>query len=184
MHLLLMQGIKKRPRQQYSRGRESICQALGKLQGREDDSQRQSSLQKINLPQLTNAAVPEQPVLCHVEEPSSPSFWNTPFKVKINGKVLDATLDTGTSHFAVQADIVQNQAKLKVNVKPWSATPILLPDGGECQPLKPTWLALGFKGQCFHHHFTIVPRLPSTLILGMDFMLHAFITIRIPSSMS
>ncbi len=117
----------------------------------EDDSQRQSSLQKIILPQPTDAAVPEQPVLCHVEDPTSSSFWNTPFRVKINlhGQVLDATLDTGASLSAVQADIVQNQAKLRVNIKPWSAPPIQLADGGACQPLGLTWLAFGFMGQRF-----------------------------------
>lgn len=70
----------------------------------------------MNLPQPTNAAVLEPPVLCHVEDPTSPSFWNTPFRVKINlhGQVLDATLDTGASLSAVQADIIQNQAKIRL----------------------------------------------------------------------
>lgn len=118
-----------------------------------------------------------------MEDPTSPSFWNTPFRVKINlhGQVLDATLDTGASLSAVQADIVQNHAKLKVNIKPWSAPPIQLADGGACQPLGLTWLAFGFMGQRFYHRFAIVPRLPSTLVLGMDFMLRASITIHIPS---
>ncbi len=108
---------------------------------------------------------------------------NTPFRVKINlhGQVLDATLDTGASLSAVQADIVQNQAKLKVNIKPWSAPPIQLADGGACQPLGLTGLAFGFMGQRFYHRFAIVPCLPSTLVLGMDFMLRASITIHIPS---
>ncbi len=118
-----------------------------------------------------------------MEDPTSSSFWNTPFRVKINlhGQVLDATLDTGASLSAVQADIVQNQAKMKVNIKPWSAPPIQLADGGACQPLGLTWLAFGFMGQRFYHRFAIVPRLPSTLVLGMDFMLRASITIHIPS---
>lgn len=117
-----------------------------------------------------------------MEGPTSPSFWNTPFRVKINlhGQVLDATLDTGASLSAVQADFVKNQAKLKVNIKPWSVPPIQLVDGGACQPLGLTWLAFGFMGR-FYHRFAIVPRLPSTLVLGMDFMLHASITIHIPS---
>ncbi|KAL0147801.1 hypothetical protein M9458_056878 [Cirrhinus mrigala] len=70
------------------------------------DSQRQSSLQKIIWPQPTDSAAPKQPVLCHVEDPTSPSFWNTPFRVKINlhGQVLDATLDTGASFSAVPAE--------------------------------------------------------------------------------
>ncbi len=95
--------------------------------------------------------------------------------------MLDATLDTGASLSAVQADIVQNQAKLKVNIKPWSAPPIQLADGGACQPLGLTWLAFGFMGQRFYHRFAIVPRLPSTLVLGMEFMLRASIIIHIPS---
>lgn len=70
----------------------------------------------MNSPQLTYCSVPAQPVLCHMEDPKSPSFWNTPFRVKINlrGRVLDATLDTGASLSAVQADIVQNHNGLKL----------------------------------------------------------------------
>lgn len=128
-------------------------------------------------------------MLCHVEDTTSPSFWNTPFRVKFNlhGQVLDATLDTGTSLSEVQADIVQDQAKMKANVKPWTAPPIQLADGGACQPLGLTWLAFGFMGQRFYHHCNCpMPTLNS--VLGMDFMLRhgtiasdASITIHIPS---
>lgn len=170
--------VYKQTQTQWCSVREYIFQAEGK-----------PSLQKIHLPQLTNATIPELPVLCHVEDTTSPSFWNTPFRVKFNlhGQVLDATLDTGTSLSEVQADIVQDQAKMKANVKPWTAPPIQLADGGACQPLGLTWLAFGFMGQRFYHHCNCpMPTLNS--VLGMDFMLRhgtiasdASITIHIPS---
>lgn len=60
-------------------------------------------------------------------------------------------------------------------------SPIQLVERGACQPLGVTWLAFSCMGQWFHHHFAIVPHPLSTLVLGMDFMLHASVTIHIPS---
>lgn len=75
-------------------------------------------------------------------------------------------LNTGASLSAMQADIVQNQVKLKTNVKPWTAPTIPTPGAD--------MVGLCFMGQRLFHYFTVVPRLPSTLVLGMDFMLRAF----------
>lgn len=46
-------------------------------------------------------------MLSHVEDKMLDSFWNTPLKAKVNFErtVLDATLDTGASISAVNADI-------------------------------------------------------------------------------
>lgn len=118
-----------------------------------------------------------------MEDPTSSSYWSTPFTVKVNlrGQVLDATIDTGASLSAVQADIIQNHGGLKGRIQPWTSPPLKLADGGACQPVGLTWLAFGFMGQRFYHRFVIVPRLSSTLVLGMDFMLRASVSIHVPS---
>lgn len=122
-------------------------------------------------------------ILSHVEDIASPSFWNTPFRVKINfnGQVLEATLDTRASLSAVRADIVQSHPKLKANIKLWTTSPILLADGSTCDPVGVTWLNFGFMGEGFYQRFAVVTHLPSRLVLGMDFMQQASVTIHIPS---
>lgn len=44
-----------------------------------------------------------------------------------------------------------------------------------------TWLTIGFMGKCFYHCFVIIHALSAPLILGMDLMLHASVSINVPS---
>ncbi|ROL47164.1 hypothetical protein DPX16_18962 [Anabarilius grahami] len=125
----------------------------------------------------------DQPTLCHVEDVTSTSYWNTPFRVKVNlyGQAFDATLDTGASLSAVQSVVIQTLPGRDNKIKPWSAPPIHLADGAPCCPLGVIWLSLGFMGQRFYHRFAVVHNLSSPLILGMDFMLRSSVTIHVPS---
>lgn len=122
-------------------------------------------------------------VLGHVEDRVSPSFWNTPFIVKVNlsNKAVDAALDTGASISAVRADMVSEVVKCLEKVQPWTAPPVQLANNTACSPTGIVWLNIGFQGQHFYHRFVVIPNLSSSLILGMDFMLRASVSIHIPS---
>lgn len=118
-----------------------------------------------------------------MEDIASMSYWNTPFRVKVNlyGKVFDATLDTGASLSAVRSAVVQNIPGRDVRLKPWTAPPVQLADGASCCPLGVIWLSLGFLGQSFYHRFAVVHNLSSSVILGMNFMLRSSVSIHVPS---
>lgn len=88
----------------------------GNFQG-EDISQRQPSPQTLTPPPPPSSTPHEQPELNHVEDETSQSPWDTPFKVKVNfkGTAMDATLDTGASLSAVRADLVPEKKHPKSN---------------------------------------------------------------------
>lgn len=135
------------------------------------------------MPRLPDDSVNDQPELFHVEDIVSTSYWNTPFRVKVNlyGQVFDATLDTGASLSAVHSAVVQTIPGGDVRLKPWSAPPVQLADGASCCPMGVIWLSLGFLGQRFYHRFAVVHNLSTPVILGMDFMLRSSVSIHVPS---
>ncbi len=57
---------------------------------------------------------PELLVLGHVEDHTSPSFWNAPFIIRVNlcNKAVDAALDTGASLSAVHANMISEGSGL------------------------------------------------------------------------
>lgn len=126
---------------------------------------------------------PESLVLGHVEDHSSPSFWNTPFILKVNfcHKAIDAALDTGASLSAVRTNMISDVLQHSQKVQPWTFPPIQLANSAVCTPTGIVWLNIGLQGKNFYHRFVIIPDLSSPLILGMDFMLRASVSIHIPS---
>lgn len=55
-------------------------------------------------------------------------------------------------------------------------------DGSTCGPVGTTWLKFGFMGEHFYQRFAVVTHMPSSLVLGMNFMQLAS-AIHIPSFM-
>lgn len=118
-----------------------------------------------------------------MEDHASPSFWNTPFIVKVNfcHKAIDAALDTGASLSAVRTNMISDVLRHSQKVQPWIFPPIQLANSAACTPTGVVWLNIGLQGKNFYHRFVIIPDLSSPLILGMDFMLRASVSIHIPS---
>ena len=117
-----------------------------------------------------------------MEDVSSESSWNTPFKVKVNFKrqALDATLDTGASFSAVRAELIPETDRNQ-SMAAWSAPPVRLANNVGCAPLGIIWLPIGFMGKHIYHRFVLIPNLSSPLVLGMDFMKRTCISIHIPT---
>ncbi len=126
---------------------------------------------------------PEPLVLGHVEDHTSPSFWNAPFIIRVNlcNKAVDAALDTGASLSAVHANMISDVLQHSQKVQPWTLPPIQLANSAYCSPTGIVWLNIGLKGQRVYHRYVIIPYLSSPFILGMDFMLRASVRIHIPS---
>ncbi|KAL7863396.1 hypothetical protein SRHO_G00123800 [Serrasalmus rhombeus] len=122
-------------------------------------------------------------LLGHIEDTSSTVFWNTPFCVtlKLKNHVVTATLDTGASLSAIQATYTEKNLSGKIKCTPWTAPPLRLADSAHCNPIGVTWLPVWLQGQRFFHRFVILSQMSSPVMLGMDFMLRASITIHVPS---
>lgn len=118
-----------------------------------------------------------------MEDITSSSYWNTPFRVQVNfhGQALEATLDTGASVSAVRADVSRFVPGGTFKATAWSASPLQLADGGMCCPSGLACLQFGFMGQRFYHRFAVIQNLSTPLILGMDFMMRASGVIQVPS---
>lgn len=118
-----------------------------------------------------------------MEDVTSSSSWNTPFRVQVNfhSQVLEATLDTGASISAVRADVSKMVPGGIFKTTVWSAPPLQLADGALCCPLGLAWLQFGFMGQRFYHRFAVIENLSAPLVLGMDFMMRASVVIQVPS---
>ncbi|KAI4899355.1 hypothetical protein NFI96_030477, partial [Prochilodus magdalenae] len=91
------------------------------------------------------------------------------------------TLDTGASLSAIQVTYAEKDSRGEIKCTPWSAPPLRLADSAPCDPIGVTWLPIWFQGQRFFHRFVILEQMSSPVILGMDFMLCASITIHVPS---
>ncbi|KAI4897785.1 hypothetical protein NFI96_003241 [Prochilodus magdalenae] len=133
----------------------------------------------------TNRVTTEAEVhhLGHIVDTSSNASWNTPFcvSVKLKNLVVSATLDTGASLSAVLADYVDKDIAGNVKCEPWTAPPLKLADSAYCDPVGVTWLPIWFQGQRFFHRFVVLTTMSSSLILGMDFMIRASISIHVPT---
>lgn len=121
-------------------------------------------------------------MLGHVEDHTS-SFWNTPFFFKVNlcSKAVDAALDTGASLSAVCTNMISDVLERSQKVQPWTLPPIQLANSASCSPTGIVWLNIDLQGKIFYHQFVIIPDLSSPLILEMDFMLRASVSIHVPS---
>ncbi|KAI4890099.1 hypothetical protein NFI96_006573 [Prochilodus magdalenae] len=91
------------------------------------------------------------------------------------------TLDTEASLSAIQATYAEKDSRGEIKCTPWPAPPLRLADSAPCDPIGVTWLPIRFQGQRFFHRFVILGQMSSPVILGMDFMLRASITIHVPS---
>ncbi len=65
---------------------------------------------------------PEPLVLGYVVDRTSPSFWNTPFIIRVNlcNKAVDAALDTGASLSAVRTNMISDVLQRSQKVQPWT----------------------------------------------------------------
>lgn len=129
----------------------------------EDTSQRQPYPKTLTPPPFTSPIPHEQPVCNHVEDETSQSPWNTPFKVKVNfkGTVLDATLVMGVSLSAIRADLIPENIQSRLWNTTWSAPPLWL-----ANPLG-NWQTISFMG---NQMFIVIPDLSFPLVLGIDFI--------------
>ncbi len=94
---------------------------------------------------------------------------------------MDAALDTGASLSAVRTNMISDVLQRSQKVQPWTLPTIQLANSAFCSPTGIVWLNIGLQGQSFYHRFVIIPDLSYPLILGMDFMLRASVSIHIPS---
>ncbi|KAL6481161.1 hypothetical protein MHYP_G00092410 [Metynnis hypsauchen] len=163
-------GTQFRDREQGRKTNQTPRDARGGTQ-RQRVSQQSAREPNESSNRITTTAEVHQ--LGHIVDNSSDASWNTPFwvSVKLKNQVVSAVL----------ADYVEKDISGNVKCEPWTAPPLRLADSAYCDLVGITWLPIWFQGQRFFHRFGILTQMSSPLILGMDFMIRASISIHVPS---